>query len=43
VADQATQAAEVLDRSDLAAAAIDTTNLSQDESASFLRDAIGWP
>jgi hypothetical protein len=41
-ADQAVRAAEALDRSDVGLA-IDVTSLSPDESASVIRDAIGWP
>ncbi|HEX8007529.1 MAG TPA: hypothetical protein VF482_14010 [Trebonia sp.] len=43
VSDQAVQAAEALDRSDVGGVAVDTTSLSLDESASMIRDAIGWP
>jgi adenylylsulfate kinase-like enzyme len=43
VADQAVQAAEALDRSDVGGVAVDTTSLSPDESASMIRDAIDWP
>ena len=43
VADQAAQAAEALDRSDVGGVAVDTTSLSPDESASMIRYAIDWP
>jgi hypothetical protein len=43
VADQAVQAAEAIDRSDVGGVAIDTTSLSPDESADIIRNAIGWP
>ena len=42
-ADLAVRAAEALDRSDIGVPAIDTTSLSPDESASIIREAIGWP
>ena len=42
-ADQAVRAAAALDRSDAAGPVIDTTRRSPDESASVIRDAIGWP
>ena len=43
VADQAVQAAEALDRSDVGGPALETTSRSPDESASMIRDALGWP
>jgi hypothetical protein len=43
VADQAVQAAEAIDRSDVGGVATDTTSLSLDESAGIIRNAIGWP
>jgi predicted ABC-type ATPase len=43
VADQAVQAAEALDRSDVGGVAVDTTSLSPDESAGMIRDSNGWP
>ena len=43
IADQAVQAAGALDRSDLGGVALDTTSWSPDESASRLREALGWP
>jgi hypothetical protein len=43
VADQAVQAAETLDRSDAGGVAVDTASLSPGESASMIRDSIGWP
>jgi hypothetical protein len=42
-ADQAVQAAKALDESDVGGRAVDTTGLSPDESASMIREAIGWP
>jgi RecA/RadA recombinase len=42
-ADQAVRAARALDRSDVAGLAVDTTSRSPDESASVIRDALGWP
>jgi predicted ABC-type ATPase len=43
VADQAVQASEALDRSDVGGLVVDTTNRSPDESASMIGNAIGWP
>lgn len=43
VADQAVQSAEALDRSNVGGVAVDTTSLSPDESATMIRDALGWP
>ena len=43
VADQAVHAAGALDQSDIGGVAVDTTSLSPDDSASMIRDAIGWP
>jgi hypothetical protein len=43
IADQAVQAAGALDRPDAGGVAVDTTSRSPDESASMIRDALGWP
>jgi hypothetical protein len=43
VADQAVQAAGALDRPDAGGVVIDTTSRSPDESASMIREAVGWP
>lgn len=43
VADQAVQAAEALHRSDVGGPTLDTTSRSPDESASMIRDTLGWP
>jgi hypothetical protein len=43
VADQAAQTAQALDRSDLSGQALETAGRSPDESASMIRDALGWP
>ena len=43
VADQAVQAAEALDRSDVGGPTLETTSRSPDKSASMIRDALGWP
>src|SRR5262249_32638647 len=40
---QAVQAAEALDRSDVGRPVLDTTSRTPDESASMIRDALGWP
>ncbi len=39
----ADQASEALNRSDVGGLAVDTTSRSPDESASMIRDAVGWP
>jgi len=43
VADQAVRSAAALDRAELGGVAVDTTTLVPDDSASRIRDAIGWP
>jgi len=43
VADQAVQAANVSDLPAAGGVTIDTTSLSPDESASLIREAVGWP
>lgn len=43
VADQAIQADEALDRSDVGGVVVDTSGLSPDEAASVIADVVGWP